>query len=119
MPSPIKPLLTGYAEIEKRVENAIFEAFNLHPTDEEWAQVMAADKDLLAWEAYELMPCRKWSPKPKNKMHIDRYVKGTVSTVQDVETTFTLTFGRLVDFLSREVDNKSTLYLSVSEKERR
>lgn len=119
VPSPIKPLLNGFKEVEKRVEIAIFNAFGLHPNDEELVIVKGADNDLLAWEAHKLMPCRNWSPKPKNKIHIDRYVKGAVSTVQDVESIFMQTFGRLADLLAREVDNQSTVYLSVSDNESR
>jgi len=63
VPRPIKVMLTGYREIEERIQAAIAERFGLAASDFAEPGVKLADNQLLAVEALKLMPSggRNWS----------------------------------------------------------
>lgn len=104
VPSPIKPLLPGWGEIEERLEQVIFEAFGLFPTEGELAQVKAADRDLLGWEAHRLMPCRDWNP-PVNEIHETALINAVVYEPWLIRAMFMDVFKRLVEEVNHVAAN--------------
>ena len=62
VPRPIKAQLEGFAEAERSILSAVWEAFELSaPTPEEWETVMQADDRLLAYEATRLLSDGSWA----------------------------------------------------------
>lgn len=59
IPRPIKPSLTNYKTIEKKIQDMIYVKFcGSVPTEEEEALIKAADTEMLWIEGYQLMPSR-------------------------------------------------------------
>lgn len=71
VPSPFKPLIRGFKEIENRVQEVIWDAFNLEIYEEEYAIIKRADKLLLQHEANYNMDNCLWSDKDVQLNGID------------------------------------------------
>ena len=56
LPKPLKVLIPGYEELEKKIQNTIWKAFGLpEPTKEEYGVIKQADVLMLALESKKLM----------------------------------------------------------------
>lgn len=65
IPRPLKAQFEVFDQVEERILDAIWAAFEIEPPSEaEWAQVMAADDRLLAYEADQLLEDGSWAADP-------------------------------------------------------
>lgn len=92
IPRPLKPQLAEYAEIEHKVQAAIFERYGVSISDEQYVRIKSADNAVLKAEAQQLMATcgeqwgfgdvraanikiRCWSPTKAKRQFLKRFLR--------------------------------------------
>jgi 5'-deoxynucleotidase YfbR-like HD superfamily hydrolase len=90
--SPAKKYMPEYQAIEEKIQNTVWEHFNLQHTDEEYDIVKLVDSAMAAFEARELMKCKHWDLSYSYLIHCDRdaktYIDLSFRNMKDVEDEF-------------------------------
>jgi len=103
VPKPLKPYLTGYTELENKIQDAIVDSFNIPINDEILADVHLADFDLAFMEMRSLLK------PPVEPFYNQEYaVKDDLTwfknyacwTANEAKTIFLLEYQKIVEELS-------------------